>query len=508
LSVLATPAVIALTGSVVAAVVPGVVLGGLWLLCTASLGAAVPTLLFLVLTLENPQERPGGELVKLGWHPPLASAGRLLFTNLDTLLPGSGMPFSLLDAAIAILCVRAILNALDGARQNAASRGYALMAPPALFLKALLLSLGTLVAFEFYGIATHGDFKNSLWQIRELLGMLGVAFITASAGSSQLLRRLRSVVLTAAMIKAVQTIYAYFLIARPQGVKAAYIGTHSDSTLYVWALIILLAERIEARSAAHRSWQVGAGGLLFMATVANNRRLAWVGLLGALIWAVATSRPETKRRIYRGLILMSPLIMLYIGVGLKSKSSLFFPVSAVNSVISQDDSSSESRGIENTNLLATFRAHPLIGSGFGHEYIELVKGDDISDVFVLYRYLPHNSLLGLWAFMGTIGFGGFWLFFVVSVNYAATALRFELRPDLRAAAIWSVGGLIAFMVQAQGDLGLQSWIAVAIAGTCCGVASTLGSLEADQGPHRTAPSGFAAASTSNAPPSILLSARA
>ena len=54
----------------------------------------------------------------------------------------------------------------------------------------------------------------------------------------------------------------------------------------------------------------------------------------------------------------------------------------LRSMGSSEDSSTQTRDIENFNLIHTLKQHPVLGSGFGHEYIELVQADrvDVVDV--------------------------------------------------------------------------------------------------------------------------------
>ena len=41
--------------------------------------------------------------------------------------------------------------------------------------------------------------------------------------------------------------------------------------------------------------------------------------------------------------------------------------------------------------------NPLVGSGFGHPFIERVKLPDVTASYELEPYVPHNSVIGLWA---------------------------------------------------------------------------------------------------------------
>jgi hypothetical protein len=70
--------------------------------------------------------------------------------------------------------------------------------------------------------------------------------------------------------------------------------------------------------------------------------------------------------------------------------------------------------------------------------------------------MPHNSVLGLAAFAGALGFPVVWCFLPVGAFLAARALAFAQRPVEQVLA--SVGFVYPFVygVQAFGDVGLQS----------------------------------------------------
>ena len=57
---------------------------------------------------------------------------------------------------------------------------------------------------------------------------------------------------------------------------------------------------------------------------------------------------------------------------------MFEPAHLLESVVnSKADRSTETRDVENYNLMVTLRSGIFLGPGFGHEYVEAVKGDDI-----------------------------------------------------------------------------------------------------------------------------------
>src|SRR6202035_3033720 len=94
------------------------------------------------------------------------------------------------------------------------------------------------------------------------------------------------------------------------------------------------------------------------------------------------------------------------------------------------DSSTLFREIENYNLLYTLRQNPFLGTGFGRPFVEAAQNYDIS-FFKEYHFLPHNSVLGLWAFAGVFGFTGLSVALVVGVFLSARSYYWARSPDDR-----------------------------------------------------------------------------
>src|SRR5262249_32261755 len=127
---------------------------------------------------------------------------------------------------------------------------------------------------------------------------------------------------------------------------------------------------------------------------------------GLVIYAFVSRRSRVKRLLTYCLLAMLPLIATYVAVGWNSQSKIFAPVRTFRSVGDSDiDSSTLYRDLENYNLLATMRFNMFTGAGFGQPFAEVVTLPNIS-FFREYRYMPHNSILGLWAFTGPFGFTG------------------------------------------------------------------------------------------------------
>ena len=243
--------------------------------------------------------------------------------------------------------------------------------------------------------------------------------------------------------------------------------------MYALILAMLGARFVAHRDQASRRQLLWVGPIMFLAMNINGRRIVWVGVAGALAYVLATSDRQLKRKLATTVLALSPLIAIYFAIGMKSNARIFYPAKMVNSVLFQDDRSSQTRDVENYNLFVTYIQNPILGPGAGHEYIEYVVGDDISKIFPQYRYIPHNSYLGLWAFGGGPVASLYSFTWIAAVYCATASLKRSKAPLVRASAQWAVAGIIAYLVQTFGDVGFQDWVPTIIVGVCCGVAGGL-----------------------------------
>ena len=422
----------------------------------------LPVFIFLVMALDNPANQPADGM----WESPFLGLGGLLFENRKPL------PFSLIDISIGFMALRSISAII--ARANAGSRsGDVVGVPPRVFLRAAQISVFAILWHLVHGIYSGGDWKQGLYQTRTILWLPMLAIAVASITTLTTIRHIERAVLWGAVIKALTGMWFYMTVAKPDKLNPAYVGTHSDSVMYALVVAMLGARWFESRTRASRRRLMWALPFFFAAMTFNGRRIVYVGVAGAIAYLVAMTSREAKRKVMSLVLALSPLIVVYIGIGLKSNAKPFYPVKMINGVIFQDDRSSQTRDVENFNLFVTYIQNPILGPGAGHEYIEYIQGDDISKQFPQYRYLPHNSYLGLWAFAGGPVTMLYWLTVFVAVYCATSSLRRSRSPDIRAAAIWAVGGIISYLVQTYGDVGLFDWTPTIIAGLCCGIGGGL-----------------------------------
>ena len=146
------------------------------------------------------------------------------------------------------------------------------------------------------------------------------------------------------------------------------------------------------------------------------------------------------------------------------------------------DRSTLYRDAENYNLVYTFRLHPLLGTGFGHPFAQAARLDDISGEFKEYAYLPHNALLGLWAFTGPMGFPGIITPLIIALFLAARAHAYAIEPAHTIAATASIGFIGAYVVHMWGDIGFTEAHSIFLVGLAVAVA---GQIALDTGAWRS-----------------------
>jgi O-antigen ligase len=154
-------------------------------------------------------------------------------------------------------------------------------------------------------------------------------------------------------------------------------------------------------------------------------------------------------------------------------------------VDSKADMSTEWRDWENYDLFVTLRESPLLGTGYGHGYVEAVKLPDVSRAYALERFIPHNSILGLLAYGGLCGFTALWSVVVVGVFLATRAARYSALPRDRAAATSAAAAIVVYLVHCYGDMGLGTWTSVFTVAPAFAVASRIAAATGAWPPRRS-----------------------
>lgn len=464
----ATAAAVTLSkGSFVIAAVPVCAVALLWAITRAPLRWSTTVLLVLILSLDTEEDAQGV------WHSPLSALGDLLRYNVDKLFPAIPLKLSGMELLVLFLLCLAVhrkmtRNPIDSAGQEQSA---------AVLSGAVVVFLLALVYATVNGLTDGGSVKFAIVQVRPLLhiAVMYLLFVLSYRGPRDHALVAKIVLLTACVRSALAVWADRAVRSTPwfseNGPEHWHCPTnHGDSVLFSLACVVLIAHFLERTDRRRLTKAALLLPVIFVGMLVNQRRLAWVDLMLALVCIYAISPwVAWKRFVTRVLLVSAPIALLYVAAGWNSQSVIFKPVRMVRSVSDSNvDRSTLYREIENWNLAKSISESPIMGRGFGHPFTEYIKGDDISSIFELYAIEPHNSVLGLALFGGYVGFTGMWMLLAIGIFLAVRSYRFSSRPEDRAAALCALAAFLVCCIQTFGDMGqfyvqFQIFLALALA---------------------------------------------
>jgi hypothetical protein len=414
-------------------------------------------MMFCGLALENPNEIPASG----AWQSPFFSLGAILLIRLNKATGVEGLAFSGMDVLIVVL------GLLYWSRRSSGSSIDKLgnVPTPLPMIRLAQLSLAGIAFCWVRGVAVGGgDSAAAIWQIDRViyLPLLFLLFQMGLKGPKDHIA-VGKVVLAAATVRALQAGYVQHYADRPVDPRTgevpelAYSTTHHDSMLFAGAVVILAALLIQRVGRSSLRWTAILMPILVWGMLANGRRLVWVQIIAVLcvVYFVTAMNP-VKRKLQRTLLYLSPLGLLYIQLGWNRSVGIFKPVSIIRSAVDSDVNASTAwRDIENFNLLWTIRQNPIFGTGYGHGFIEMIPLPPVDHM--LERWVPHNSVLGMWAYCGLIGYTALTLLWGASVFFSIRGYHAATSPVDRAAGLASFAAVPIYFLQCYGDMGLGSW---------------------------------------------------
>ncbi len=469
-------AAIVSNGNVLATVAPvglAALLAAVWMV---PLRVTLGLVMFLALAADRPGDTDGH------WLSPLAPIGGLLFHNLNHIISVEALKFSGVVAILGVLLVVRVGRILTGRVRDTADS-----LPLAWPMRAALaVGLLTLMATLAWGTLRGGDIEMGKIQVQAYLQLLAVAYLFGvSMRGERDYRWLGGLIVAAACVKGTMALWVRATLAASYpdqwGVmrELEYATNHGDSLLFTCATAVLVGPLFHRPTRRQVAWAAWLLPFLIAAVVANDRRVAWVEI-GAVVAAFLWMNPGSliTRRFARVVVLALPLLVPYTIVGWSSPSRVFGPVGFVRNIVEPErsdgslDRSTLFRDIENYNLVQTFFGNPVLGTGFGHPFVVALEGDSLAG-FEEYYYLPHNSIVGLWAFTGAVGFSGLFLMVVVGLLLAARAHPRARNADQAIAAAAVIGTLVAYIVHLWADIGFTEAPTIFLVGLAVAMAGQL-----------------------------------
>jgi hypothetical protein len=250
-----------------------------------------------------------------------------------------------------------------------------------------------------------------------------------------------------------------------QGIKPAFMTSHADTMLFVTVLFCWVAAWMHEHSWKRMFGTLALTSWILLGIYVNNRRIAWVSLVASFILFYTLVNGNLRRRVNIVLAAVAPFIAVYLLIARTHTTGFFAPGAQLIGIANTSDGSSQWRVLEMQNLIFTLRQQRIFGSGFGHEWIEVIKLPEISSAFPQYRQAAHNSILWILGLSGGFGFTLIWMPLVVGIFLAARSYRFARTPFERTAAATCITITLCFVNQAWGDLGLVEPLGILLMAT-------------------------------------------
>jgi hypothetical protein len=452
LAVLTVVAIRVGDGNIGLALAPSLVAMLVLALCLLPLRVPMLILLAAAWAIEAPGDAFAEGLVKTPWK----RVGELLWGQLKDVIPFSPLVFTGFDVVALLLFAVVAYRQLRGSTLDRSAEWVDTPRPLGAFI---WLSLGAVAWMVLYGLARGGSFRFAFWQSTRWLYLpIVYALMRQALRGAVDARTVGKLLLGVGLFRASEAILFRWMF--PSIKELPHATTHADSVLFSTCICILLAMLMEMRRKQIRRFVLLLLPFFIAAMQANNRRLVFaqvaVGLL--VMWFMTPWRP-LKVKVARILVVAAlPLTLIYVPLGWNSDASIFSPVRKIRSLADPDyNKSTLWRTLENYDLVYTYEQRPLFGSGFGHPYEEAIYLPDITSIYELEPYIPHNSVLGLWAYGGLFGFTLLWAMFPVGLLFTARCYRWARTPLERVTALGAASVQVSYLMEGYGDLGFGAW---------------------------------------------------
>ena len=356
-----------------------------------------------------------------------------------------------------------------------------------LFLLAVLLG-------EVHGLLNGGDLNKSLWELRpQVYGF--VAFVAASLliQSRDDLVRLIPVVVAAVLVKAaIADIRYFFVINRNLGTHDGVLG-HEDSFFLSVLLLGALASFVWQGWTPNLKPILLVAALAFMALLANERRAgiaALAGGVGVIVLLAIRYHPTHRRRILLLTALAAAGGIAFLIVFWNHQTGvigqLVRPIHSQFDPTYRDYLSNIYRQAEDINLKLSFQTNKVIGMGFGMPFLVVITQADISSVYPLWNYIPHNTLLWVGVRMGLVGSVAFWGLIAMAVLEVCRLHAVQRDRFLLMVGSLIGGVILAELLVAYTDLQLESYRNMIFIGVLFGILNVIPALFPEPVPEKHA----------------------
>lgn len=297
-----------------------------------------------------------------------------------------------------------------------------------------------------YGLAQGGRLQIAFWQMKSFMvfpiwALLGFLIIRTPREATRIL----SIILAAGMCKSIYNLEVLvFGLGGTRGLRE-YFTSHIGSLLMAVPMLIamLRLKLLRVPRATAAVYWVYIAFTLYM-WIENDRRASLMGAVLSIIFSFVASLPLISRKTIKKIATVTLSIGLIIGLTWELPAPT--PGGILKSIMTHgnrmDENIPDYRDIENYNLFSGISKHPL-GRGYGFPFEQPMALPDIFGIAEMLSWVPHNSLLMIWAFGGPQNVAAFALLFVMSI--AVSVRLIQTTTDVRERMV----GLIAMMTMIQ-----------------------------------------------------------
>ena len=406
-------------------------------------------------------------LFEVGIADDLMEPGRFFLFGLQNTLGLTGLIVSPLEMLLIVGLGSWLARGLMARRLD--FRRTALDLPMLLFAAALLSGL-------VRGAIGGGIPYIAFWEMRSLL-YIPACYLLASQRfqTGGQARTLVSIVLVAGSLYAFEGTYRkLWLIDRGQmgDIKEIWYG-HDTMVFVVTLVLLVVAQQIFGAPFWQRLLGLTSAPFALFVMLASERRAANIALMITFLALCLVLLAAHRKAFFLFAVPVLVAGAFYLPIFWNDTSMLDQPARAVRSLSSpdpRDAASNFTRELEKGNIRATIAANPLLGVGFGREYL-IVSYVPGLEGFPLWRFEPNNTVMWLWLKLGAIGFVLFWLLIGTAITRAA-----QLAKTVREAqtfAVLTLTGIISVLVFSYVDLGMTAGRLTSFLGILIGMLAAL-----------------------------------
>jgi hypothetical protein len=358
--------------------------------------------------------------------------------------------------------------------------------PMLLFFVALIFGL-------VRGQLSGGNLNIALWESRCLFYIVICYVLTANTiRSRHHVATLMTIGLIAIGLFAIEATYRRIALIDTGilGIIMEFAYSH-EVVIFLGVLILLvLAQHIFGAPL----WQRMLGLYVLLpfaiyALLATERRSGYIAVMVAFL-ALSLVLLFVNRKAF--FLLAVPVIVggaIYLPIFWNTTGLIGQPARAVRSLYEPDPRDAASnmyRDLEKINVRATIHSDPLLGVGFGREFLFIVGMPDLS-YWPFWHYMPHHNILWVWLKVGAIGFIIFWVLIGSALMHGAHLIKVLRTPDTRAFATMALTGIVCTLIFCWVDLGLTMSRVTTFLGICIGVLAVLDQLHDEDLPRKETP---------------------